>query len=112
MVTNVLSLVYDVNVHSTRVRPLYPSHSMTSRLLGSMTLGVTDVDTLYISQSHLTGFPTSSLPLLFVNQNLVVISGLMKASKTSATGLRMSIAVFATGSCVSWRLFIDFGVLR
>jgi hypothetical protein len=57
------------------------------------------------------GLPTSSLPLLFVNQNLVVISGLIKASKTSATGLRMSIAVFATGGCVSWRLFIGFKVL-
>src|SRR5262245_6628067 len=84
---------------------------MRSRLFGSMTFAVTDVDTLYISHSHLMGFPTSSLPLLFVNQNLVVISGLMKASKTSATGLRMSIAVFATGSCVSLRLFIGFQVL-
>src|SRR5215475_6388082 len=112
MLTNVESLVYDVNVHSTSVRPLYPSHSMTSRLLGSITFAVADVDTSYISHSHLTGFPTSSLPLLFVNQNLVVISGLTNASKTSATGLRISIAVFATGSCVSWRLFMDFKVLR
>jgi hypothetical protein len=36
-----------------------------------------------------------------VNQNFVVISGLTKASNTSATGLRMSIPVFVIGTCFS-----------
>ena len=45
--------------------------------------------------------PVSSFPLLFVNQNFVVISGLIKASKTSATGQRMSMPVFAIGTLLS-----------
>jgi hypothetical protein len=44
-------------------------------------------ETPYISKSHRTCLPTSSLPLLLVNQNFVVMLGLMKASNTSATGL-------------------------
>jgi len=61
---------------------------------------------MYISQLHVTCFPASNLPLLLVNQNFVVISGLTKASNTSAIGFRMSISALATGICVSWRLFI------
>jgi len=40
----------------------------------------------------------SFFPLLWVNQDLVVISGLINASKTSATGLRISISALAKGT--------------
>ena len=40
--------------------------------------------------------PGSNRPVLFVNQNLDVIAGSIKASYTSGTDLRMSIAAFAT----------------
>ncbi len=71
------------------------------RLSGSMALAVTGIEIPYISQSHWTCLPASSLPLLLVNQNPVVMSGSMKASNTSATGRRISIPVFAVGTFVS-----------
>jgi hypothetical protein len=65
---------------------------------------MTSIDTSYISQSQRTGRPTSSDPLLPVNQNVIVISGLTIASKTSVTGLRMSMPVSDIGTRVSWRV--------
>jgi len=56
-------------------------------------------------------FAGSSLPLLLVNQNCVVMSGSMNASNTSATGRRMSIPVFMTGACVRLRLSFVFLVV-
>src|SRR5215471_3256079 len=76
------------------------------RLFGSITFAVTGIEIPYISQSHRTCFPASSLPLLLVNQNFVVISGSTKAQNTSATGLRMSMPVLVIGTCVRCRLFI------
>src|SRR5258708_27879517 len=73
----------------------------------SMALTLTWEETSYISQSHWICLPGSSLPLLLVNQNLVVIVGLINASNTSATGRRISISALATGICVSWRFSID-----
>src|SRR5215470_784730 len=71
------------------------------RLFGSITFAVTGTEMSYISQSHCTCFPASSLSLLLVNQNLVVMFGLTKALNTSATGFRISIPVLVTGTCVS-----------
>ena len=59
---------------------------------------MTSIETLYICQSQRTGRPTASRPLLLVNQNLVVISGLTIASNTSATGFRMSMPVSVMGT--------------
>ena len=98
MPTNVAPSSRDTNVHSTVLSPLYPGHSMTMRLFGSIAFALTGRAKLYISQAHCTNLPASSLPLLLVNQNFVVMSGLMKASKTSATGLRMSIPVLDTSA--------------
>src|SRR5262249_3159733 len=80
-----------------------PGHSIRMRLFGSITFAVTGTEMPYISHSHCTCFPASSLPLLLVNQNLVVKFGLTKASNTSATGLRISIPVLVTGTCLSCR---------
>src|SRR5437762_14361148 len=77
---------------------------MTMRRFGSSAFTVRCVELPNISHSHCTCLPASSRPLLLVNQNFVVISGLTKASNTSATGLRMSIPVFAAGTRFSWRL--------
>src|SRR5215813_5533010 len=74
---------------------------MTIRLLASIVLTVASAKTLYISHSHLTVFPCSSFPLLFVNQNFVVMAGSINARKTSATGLRMSISALATAFITS-----------
>src|SRR6476469_3388262 len=60
-----------------------------------MAFTFTAVEELYISQSQRIHLPVSKRPLLFVNQNLVVTAGSMKASNTSATGLRINISVFA-----------------
>src|SRR5262245_28693372 len=106
MLTNVMPSSWGANTHSTVVGPLYPGHSMTMCLFGSMAFTVTEIEMLYISQSHWTCLPASSLPLPLVNQNFVVMSGLTKASNTSATGLRISIPVFVTGTCLSCRLSI------
>ena len=51
-----------------------------------------------MSQCHVTVTPGSSLALPRVNQNFEVTAGSTKAAKTSETGRRISIAVFATGS--------------
>src|SRR5215472_9650630 len=83
---------------------------MTIRLFGSTSLTVTGMEISYISRCHWTVLPASSLPLLLVNQNLVGMSGLMKASNTSAAGLRISIAVFIIGAWVSW-VFINASFL-
>src|SRR5262249_20090736 len=103
ILTNVAASSCGENVHSTVVRPLYPGHSIRMRLFGSITFAVTGTEMPYISHSHCTCFPASSLPLLLVNQNLVVKFGLTKASNTSATGLRISIPVLVTGTCLSCR---------
>src|ERR1044071_9564373 len=66
------------------------------RLLGSSAFTSTSVPTLYISQSHRMRLPASKRPLLLVNQNCVVIDGSTNASKTSATGLRISSSALAT----------------
>jgi hypothetical protein len=90
-----------------RATLLNPSHSTRMRLFSSMAKTLTWVEASYISHFHWTSLPGSNLPLPLVNQNLEVMAGLINASKTSATGLRISIAVFATGICVSWRFSID-----
>src|SRR5688572_29783744 len=97
MLTNVEQSSNGLKSHSTVLGPFCPGHSITIRLSGSRHFTVTGMEMPYISQSHCTGLPASSRPLLFVNQNFVVISGLTNASNTSATGLRMSIPVFAIG---------------
>jgi hypothetical protein len=86
-----------VKAHSTVVRFPGSPHSTRIRLFGSMDNTVTNAEAPYISHSHQSCLPASSLPLLFVNQNFVVMSGSTKASKTSPTGRRMSIPVLATG---------------
>jgi len=106
ILTNVASFPNGVKIHSTVVGEPYPDHSMRMRLFCSTSFTVTSEEALYISQLHVTCFPASNLPLLLVNQNLVVISGFIKASNTSATGFRISISALATGICVSWRSFI------
>src|SRR5262249_33918564 len=106
VVTNVDPSPLGVKVHSTVVGPPCPCHSMRMRLFGSMAFAATGIEMPYISQYHSTCLPVSSLPLLLVNQNFVVMSGLTNASNTSPTGLRMSIPVFAIGTCLSWRLSI------
>src|SRR6266496_747865 len=95
MLTKVVLSGRAVKIHSTVVGPPYAIHSTRIRLFGSITLTFTSVDESYMSQVQRICLPGSNLPLLFVNQNLVVISGLTKASKTSATGLRINISVFA-----------------
>src|ERR1700761_2700411 len=85
--------------HSTRLTscPADP-HSISIFLSGTMSSTFTCEVILYISQVHSTVLPFSSLPVLFVNQNRVVIAGSIKASNTSETGLRISIAVSAAGA--------------
>src|SRR5256885_301881 len=80
---------------------------MRMRLCSSMARTVTWAEASYISHSHWTCLPCSNLPLPLVNQNVEVMLGLINASKTSATGLRISISALATGICVSWRFSID-----
>src|ERR1039458_2425583 len=65
-------------------------------LFFSMDFTETGTVTLYISQVHSTCLPCSNFPVLFVNQNLVVISGLINASNTSDIGLRISISAIAS----------------
>src|SRR5262249_21137698 len=76
-------------------------HSIRIRLFGSIVLTLTSVEKPYISQSHLISLPTSNLLLPLVNQNLDVMVGSIKASNTSATGLRISISAFADGTLLS-----------
>jgi Putative esterase len=59
------------------------------------------VDTSYISHSHWTLAPWISLPLLFVNQNLVVTAGSTKAWNTSLGGRRIRIPTLVAGTLVS-----------
>src|ERR1051326_2002555 len=84
---------------------------MEIRLSSSTTFTLTGTETSYISHCHCTCLPSSSLPLLLVNQNFIVMSGLMNASNTSATGRRMSIPVFITGVRLSCRLSIESPLL-
>ena len=58
-----------------------------------MALTWTSAEAPYISHSHVTLAPGSSLPLLPVNQNRVVTVGSTNALKTSSIGRRMSICV-------------------
>src|SRR6266700_3172901 len=81
---------------------------MRMRFCSSIARTVTWTEKSYISQSHWTCLPGSNLPLLRVNQNLVVMSGLINASNTSTTGLRISISVSAHGLCVICKLSIDY----
>src|SRR5215510_1879931 len=74
---------------------------MTMQRSCSIALAVTGIEIPYISHSHCTCLPASSLPLLLVNQNLVVTSGLTKAANTSAAGLRISMPVLVIGTLVS-----------
>jgi hypothetical protein len=67
----------------------------------STSLTETSAETSYISQSHLPVAPGTTLPLLFVNQNLVVMSGSTRAWNTSPGDRRMSIPTFTDGICVS-----------
>src|SRR5262245_22071119 len=74
---------------------------MRIRLFCSIALTLTSAEQPYISQSHLTSLPGSNLPLLLVNQNLDVMAGSIKASNTSATGLRINISAFAEETLLS-----------
>lgn len=69
-----------VKTHSTVVGAPSAGHSMRIRAFLSMVFTFTCRDKSYISQSHLTCLPGSSLPLALVNQNLDVMAGLTKAS--------------------------------
>ena len=75
------------------------------RSFGSIDCTETSAETPYISHSHRTCFPASSLPLLFVNQNCVVSAGSTNARNTSAGGLRINIAVCIGGFCDSSSFF-------
>src|SRR5258708_23180354 len=81
-------------------------HSTSNFLFGISSFTTTREEMEYISQNHSTAFPFSSLPVLRVNQNWVLWSGLTKASKTSATGLRISIP--AGGSAADGRWLPSF----
>ena len=76
---------------------------MRIRLFFSMAFTSTWVETPYISQSHRTRLPASSLPLPLENQKRDVRAGSTNASNTSATGLRMSICALTTGA---WIVFV------
>src|SRR5258706_9760945 len=52
MLTNVVPSSWGANTHSTVLRPLYPGHSITMCLFGSMAFAVTGIEMSYISQSH------------------------------------------------------------
>jgi len=80
MVTNVVLSAREANVHSTLVGVPCPGHSTRIRLFGSISFTATAMETPYISHSHRTSFPASSLPLPRVNQKLEVMAGLTKAS--------------------------------
>jgi hypothetical protein len=70
-------------------------------------LTATLVETPYISQSHRRSAPAVSLPLLLVNQNLVVMAGSTKAWKASWGGLRTSMPTCTVGTWVSLRVSTD-----
>src|SRR6185369_6647606 len=95
MLTKVMLSGREVKIHSTVVGLLKAIHSTRIFLFGSIAITFTSVDDLYISHSQRICLPVSNFPLLLVNQNLVVMSGLMNASNTSATGLRINISAFA-----------------
>ena len=73
------------------------SHSTTMRWCGSTAITRTWAETPYHSHSQSSSLPSSSRPLLLEYQNLLVIDGSTIAANTSATGLRIIIAVRATG---------------
>jgi hypothetical protein len=100
-VTNVVPSARGVNSHSTAVGSPYADHSIRMRRSGSIAVTVTCAENPYISQSQVTGRPASSRPLPRVNQNREVMAGSTNASKTSATGRRMSISAFATSAARS-----------
>jgi hypothetical protein len=56
LLTNVVPSFWDANIHSTVVRPLYPSHTMTMRLFASMVFTVTG------AEPHRSGFLFGSNP--------------------------------------------------
>jgi hypothetical protein len=56
LLTNVVPSFWDANIHSTMVRPLYPSHTMTMRLFASMVFTVTG------AEPHRSGFLFGSNP--------------------------------------------------
>src|SRR5262245_36161305 len=85
---------------------------MTIREFFSTAFTSTEIEKWYMPHSQVTCLPGSSLPLPLVNQNWVVMSGLTNASKTSATGLRMSIAACATGGCLSAITVVDLLFFR
>lgn len=91
---------------------IVPTFPQSMRIRRSFTTSTTrtPADALYISQSHRTSAPGTSLPLLLVNQNLLVMSGSTKASKTSLAGLRISIAAVTTGSVLICRLSRDIAL--
>src|SRR6266542_1509554 len=95
MLTNVVLSGREVKIHSMVVGSSKAIHSTRIRLFGSMAFTFTSVDELYISQSQRICLPVSNLPLLLVNQNLVVMTGSINASNTSATGLRINISALA-----------------
>src|SRR5437764_14626798 len=73
------------------------------RRSGSTSCTQTLPDALYISHSQVSSAPSSILPLLLVYQNVVVIDGSARASKTSCGGRRMSTPTSTDGvlaSCV------------
>src|SRR5687767_4811022 len=66
----------------------------------------------YISHDHVTVFPSNSLPVDLVNQNIIVIAGSIKALKTSSTGFLTSIWVSTMGGFISFILSrLNLGIL-
>src|SRR5262245_64377130 len=97
MLTNVVPSPRAVTSHSTCDGRPYAAHSIRIRRFDSTAFTTGVIDIPYISHVQTTSCPGSRRALPFVNQNLPVIAGLTNASKTSATGRRINIPVFATG---------------
>ncbi|ESW86872.1 hypothetical protein X770_20415 [Mesorhizobium sp. LSJC269B00] len=84
-----------VNVQTTVVGGSL--HCMTIFLFSTISLTLTIAEAPYMRHSQRTSLPPSSRPLLWVNQNFVVMAGLTIASKTSATGRLISMPASAVG---------------
>jgi hypothetical protein len=92
---------------NSTVVALSSPHSKRIRRSAWTSLTETLVETPYISQSHRRSAPAVILPLLLVNQNLVVMAGSTKAWKASWGGLRTSIPTCTVGIWVSWSASAD-----
>src|SRR4051794_34796824 len=98
--TNVDRSVSGSNVHSIREGDSLVCQSSRMRRSGSTAMTSTSVEKPYMLHVHVTREPDTREPDPSVNQNFVIDSTSTNASKTSATGRRISIPVAATGGCV------------